>query len=90
MGYQLTIEKRSKFKGEVIPDDDMIDGKEPGISDEDLKAIVTGAVNDATVLSNVGTELSFQLPLAASGKCRKNALGWAFFLVLALIAFPFL
>jgi hypothetical protein len=71
VGYQLTIEKRSKFN-EGITENDMIDGKVPGTSDEDLKDIVTDAVNDATLLSNVGTELSFQLPLAASGMWRTN------------------
>ena len=71
VGYQLTIEKLSKVNDGSGPDSHVVNGKVTKVSDEDLKAIVTGAVKDATVLSNVGTELSFQLPLAASGQCTK-------------------
>jgi len=59
VGYQLTIEKPSKNKSQ---------GENDRNSDDDIKEIVTGAVKDASMLSNVGTELSFQLPLGASDK----------------------
>ncbi|CAB9510069.1 Retinal-specific ATP-binding cassette transporter [Seminavis robusta] len=134
VGYQLTIEKRSKFKSETTPthqlplaqppivepmviteddefdreidvddmdvfkknesidvgdmgdvkknesiDVDEVDGKPIAVAtiaaaavqavpvtEEAIKDIVVGAVEDAALLSNVGTELSFQLPLGAS------------------------
>lgn len=53
VGYQLTIEKQST-------------GKDGVATDESLKDIVEGNVSDAVLLSNVGTELSFQLPLGSA------------------------
>jgi hypothetical protein len=64
VGYQLVIEKKTKFKGAG-------NGAETGADkniDNDIKDIVCEAVREATVLSEVGTEMSFRLPLAASGK----------------------
>ena len=60
VGYQLTIEKRSKTEKSE-------EDKAVAASKDDLKEIVTGNVSEAVLLSNVGTELSFQLPLGASG-----------------------
>lgn len=59
VGYQLTIEKPFKKKDDAFLEDTL---------DEDLQQIVVGAVDKATLLSNVGTEMSFQLPLGASDK----------------------
>ena len=50
VGYQITIEKKSK---------------DPSV-DEAVKDIVMQSVPEATVLSNVSSELSFQLPLDAA------------------------
>mmetsp|Transcript_3366 Transcript_3366/g.4864 ORF Transcript_3366/g.4864 Transcript_3366/m.4864 type:complete len:1961 (-) Transcript_3366:133-6015(-) len=36
--------------------------------DKQLHSIVTGAVSDSTLLSSVGTEMSFQLPIGASAQ----------------------
>ena len=63
VGYQLTIEKKSKADKEKETAD--VEKVGPA-SDEDLKDIVMGNVPDALLLTNVGTELSFQLPLGAS------------------------
>jgi hypothetical protein len=61
VGYQLTIEKfPSKSNIEVNQKFRSIDEK--------LIDIVKSAVDSANVLSNVGTELSFQLPIGASGQ----------------------
>eukprot|EP00550_Attheya_septentrionalis_P003060 CAMPEP_0198282180 /NCGR_PEP_ID=MMETSP1449-20131203/2021_1 /TAXON_ID=420275 /ORGANISM="Attheya septentrionalis, Strain CCMP2084" /LENGTH=1933 /DNA_ID=CAMNT_0043978311 /DNA_START=256 /DNA_END=6057 /DNA_ORIENTATION=+ len=61
VGYQLTIEKRPQANGESKR------GEQNDIEDK-LKNIVIGGVPEATVLSNVGSEMSFQLPLGASTK----------------------
>ena len=61
VGYQLTIEK--------FPSKSNTDGKHmTGSIDDKLIDIVKSAVDSANVLSNVGTELSFQLPIGASGQ----------------------
>jgi hypothetical protein len=80
VGYQLTIEKKpfSTIKSII----DVAEEKKEGVEDETLdeedkvtatidkriENIVVGAVEDATPLTNVGTEMSFQLPLRASSK----------------------
>ena len=58
VGYQLTIEKlpRSVEAGDAKQIED------------DLQAIVKSNVTDSTLLSNVGTEISFQLPIGASSQ----------------------
>jgi ATP-binding cassette subfamily A (ABC1) protein 1 len=61
VGYQLTIEKLPQANGESKG------GEQNNIEDK-LKHIVIGGVPEATVLSNVGSEMSFQLPLGASTK----------------------
>lgn len=65
VGYQLTIEKQprsapTKASGEgvEVANDEAVDDK--------LEEIVTGAVSEASLLSNVGTEMSFQLPIGAA------------------------
>lgn len=101
VGYQLTIEKKSKSIGlsthsEVTGEESLSvglsthsevtgeetpaestkapDGVETGVLaetvDQKLEKIVTGAVSGASLLSNVGTEMSFQLPLDASSSFR--------------------
>lgn len=81
VGYQLTIEKAARQNNFVI-EQDIVDlqsnwnganGAVGGIVadasetiDETLCAIVSGAVREAQLLSNVGTEMSFQLPLGAT------------------------
>eukprot|EP00538_Stauroneis_constricta_P006033 CAMPEP_0119570644 /NCGR_PEP_ID=MMETSP1352-20130426/43716_1 /TAXON_ID=265584 /ORGANISM="Stauroneis constricta, Strain CCMP1120" /LENGTH=1964 /DNA_ID=CAMNT_0007620313 /DNA_START=556 /DNA_END=6450 /DNA_ORIENTATION=+ len=61
VGYQLTIEKQpgGAVKGE----------KEK--VDESLTSIVKDAIPESTLLSNVGTELSFQLPLGAASSFKE-------------------
>ena len=82
VGYQLTIEKASKKTTPAVHDiveidDDDQDAEDkpsngmdvvlPAESlDDQLKNIVLRNVDKAQVLSNVGTEMSFQLPLGAS------------------------
>jgi hypothetical protein len=69
VGYQLTIEK-SDDKHEASK------GTEPAAlritgmqsNDENLKQIVTGAVSEASLLNNVGAEMSYQLPMGATSK----------------------
>jgi hypothetical protein len=75
VGYQLTIEKQPVNKKALakISEVALGEGAEAGVThvemmDEKLSGIVTGAVTDATLLSSVGTELSFQLPLGAASK----------------------
>ena len=64
MGYQLTIEKNSKSIGSSAH----TSHEDKSSVDDNLEAIVTGAVSEASLLSNVGTEMSFQLPLGAAAK----------------------
>lgn len=64
VGYQLTIEKRSTATS--TPEKASKEGKAEAASEDELKDIVMGNVSDAVLLSNVGTELSFQLPLGSS------------------------
>jgi ATP-binding cassette, subfamily A (ABC1), member 3 len=75
VGYQLTIEKQPVNKKALakISEVALGEGAEDGAThvemmDEKLSDIVTGAVTDASLLSSVGTELSFQLPLGAASK----------------------
>jgi hypothetical protein len=60
VGYQLVIEKQS---GQRAGDDTVSRNY-----DDTLKKIVTNNVDHATLLNNVGTEMSFQLPMASSGQ----------------------
>lgn len=56
VGYQLTIEKDHEFIGKASE-------KENDDLDDKLKATVQGNVKEAAILNNVGSELSFQLPV---------------------------
>jgi hypothetical protein len=67
VGYQLTIEKKpassyqqSKTVGEDIGTQSTI------VTDQNLEKIVKGSVSEAKLLSNVGTEMTYQLPLGSS------------------------
>jgi ATP-binding cassette subfamily A (ABC1) protein 3 len=74
VGYQLTIEKNDKHVIDADTDTEIeVGSKAPQISgmhsnDDNLKQIVTGAVSEASLLNNVGAELSYQLPMAAASK----------------------
>lgn len=62
VGYQLVIEKKrgENNTGELVESGEEKDGT--------LVRIVTGNVDDAVLLNNVGTEMSFQLPMASSSQ----------------------
>jgi hypothetical protein len=66
VGYQLTIEKFPPKSSAAAAKD----GDDPNAEsiDDVLTNIVTSAVDTATPLSNVGTELSFQLPIGAASQ----------------------
>ena len=66
VGYQLTVEM-FPHKSSAAAERDGDDPKAVPI-DEKITKIVTSAVESATPLSNVGTELSFQLPIGASAQ----------------------
>eukprot|EP00521_Asterionellopsis_glacialis_P007753 CAMPEP_0195283366 /NCGR_PEP_ID=MMETSP0707-20130614/1928_1 /TAXON_ID=33640 /ORGANISM="Asterionellopsis glacialis, Strain CCMP134" /LENGTH=1953 /DNA_ID=CAMNT_0040342525 /DNA_START=72 /DNA_END=5933 /DNA_ORIENTATION=+ len=81
VGYQLTIEKNSRQGGAA----NMLDKPETatldkvdivtampsgGNIDNQLRSIVKGAVKESNLLSSVGTELSFQLPIGASSQFK--------------------
>ena len=76
VGYQLTIEKDHTFKEQDL---DMVKNekendtkgselvaKEGSGIDDVLDSIVTNNVKEANMLSNVGSEMSFQLPISAA------------------------
>jgi ATP-binding cassette subfamily A (ABC1) protein 3 len=72
VGYQLTIEKQSDSSKKApiaVQTEDGIDVVDEA-TDDKLQDIVEGAVSDATLLTNVGTEMSFQLPLGASSNFK--------------------
>jgi ATP-binding cassette subfamily A (ABC1) protein 3 len=66
VGYQLTIEKKPKKNIHSSGDDKNDASVDQRAVDDKLEEIVKGAVPKASLLSNVGTEMSYQLPLAAS------------------------
>ena len=61
VGYQLTIEKLPSSQTAPIDDDKLAKN-----DDDRLTEIVTRSVEEATLLTNVGTEISFQLPIGAA------------------------
>jgi len=69
VGYQLTIEKQPASRQPTTHES--VDGKNAAEGrksmDHKIKHIVCGSVPEATLLTNVGTEMTFQLPLGASG-----------------------
>jgi len=66
VGYQLTIEKKPLPAYKAIAD--VASEKEDVSSsiDQKMESIVLGNVKAANLLTNVGTEMSFQLPLGAA------------------------
>jgi ATP-binding cassette subfamily A (ABC1) protein 3 len=66
VGYQLTIEKKAKKNIESSGDDENGVTVDQHAIDDKLMGIVKDAVPNASLLSNVGTEMSYQLPLAAA------------------------
>jgi ABC-type multidrug transport system ATPase subunit len=66
VGYQLTIEKKPLPAYKAIAD--VASEKEDASSfiDQRMENIVLGNVEAANLLTNVGTEMSFQLPLGAA------------------------
>jgi ATP-binding cassette, subfamily A (ABC1), member 3 len=64
VGYQLTIEKSLEHSNEQQYVDDT---DERTSIDETLKQIVKSAVPESTLLNNTGSEVRYQLPIAASG-----------------------
>lgn len=63
VGYQLTIEKKPLSAKKLTNGED--ESSKSSIDDK-MQKIVVGNVESANLLTNVGTEISFQLPLAAS------------------------
>lgn len=61
VGYQLSIEKNPKNTV-----DESTDQPSSDVIEQNLQDIVKGAVDAANLLSNVGTEMSFQLPIGAA------------------------
>jgi hypothetical protein len=85
VGYQLTIEKAVQRRPAVIEELDESkmnhngsvetgvvaeEALVPESVDDTLREIVSGAVSEAHLLTNVGTEMSFQLPLGASANFK--------------------
>jgi hypothetical protein len=68
VGYQLTIEKKAKktIDSDGVDKNGVTSADQQHDVDDKLMEIVKGAVPNASLLSNVGTEMSYQLPLAAS------------------------
>ena len=67
VGYQLVIEKKSgNTNHEDNNKDELVESG--GEKDGTLARIVTSNVDDAVLLNNVGTEMSFQLPMASSSQ----------------------
>lgn len=72
VGYQLTIEKNANGGGKKAYDDEFDDERVGSSSAKDkrLKNIVLESVSEASLLSNVGTEMSFQLPIGAASEFK--------------------
>jgi ATP-binding cassette, subfamily A (ABC1), member 3 len=70
VGYQLTIEKGQQNNSRRSSADNVPNGDAPAIAyatlSKKLKQIVTGAVPEASLVSEVGSEMSFQLPLSSA------------------------
>lgn len=67
VGYQLTIEKQPNDSGRRSKaGDDDTGHKTTASTDKKLEKIVKGSVAEAKLLTNVGTEMTYQLPLGAS------------------------
>jgi ATP-binding cassette, subfamily A (ABC1), member 3 len=70
VGYQLTIEKDRAFQETAQTQKTVEEGGEklaaPEHLDDALASIVTKNVTEAKLLTNVGSEMSFQLPISAA------------------------
>ena len=67
VGYQLTIEKQpTDPKGQSAAGDKDKETTQSFGIDKKLEKIVKGSVSQAKLLTNVGTETTYQLPLGAS------------------------
>jgi hypothetical protein len=75
VGYQLTVEKKKsqfqpKISNDLLMNRDIESAQESTPSqpaeDDFITTLVKGNVREANVLSNIATELKFQLPLRAS------------------------
>merc|ERR1719343_417725 len=64
VGYQLTVEKKPLAVKAITDGED--DKSSESSIDQRMEKIVLGNVESANLLTNVGTEMSFQLPLGAS------------------------
>jgi ATP-binding cassette, subfamily A (ABC1), member 3 len=73
VGYQLTIEKSQEHNRERndtawdVSEVDMDDYDDQMNIDDTLKHLVESAVPESTLLNNTGSEVRYQLPIAASG-----------------------
>jgi ATP-binding cassette, subfamily A (ABC1), member 3 len=65
VGYQLTIEKTMQQHNEPEHVDGVEEPEDDDI-DERLKVIVKGNVKEAVLLNNTGSEIRYQLPIAAA------------------------
>ena len=63
VGYQLTVEKLQSNKNTSAPDLVSVGG-----NDEKLMNIIQTNVPEASLLTNVGSELSYQLPIGAANQ----------------------
>jgi ATP-binding cassette, subfamily A (ABC1), member 3 len=66
VGYQLTIEKQPVSAKKAITNGGDHDTEDIVEVDKVMEKIVKGSVPEATLLTNVGTEMSYQLPLGAA------------------------
>jgi ATP-binding cassette, subfamily A (ABC1), member 3 len=66
VGYQLTIEKQPLTAKKANKVDGAANGQDTHAVDSKMNEIVKGSVPEATLLTNVGAEMSYQLPLAAA------------------------
>ncbi|KAG7367345.1 multidrug ABC transporter ATPase [Nitzschia inconspicua] len=66
VGYQLTIEKQPSSAAKASNSEGQSDMKNDAAIDQKIDHIVKGCVPEASLLTNVGTELSYQLPLGSA------------------------
>ena len=69
VGYQLTIEKQpTDSKRQSTVGDADKSTRDSAAMDRKLEKIVKGSVSEAKLLTNVGTEMTYQLPLGSSAE----------------------
>lgn len=64
VGYQLTVEKHHDFVGTAS-------SKQLEELDSSIATLVEGNIKDASLLNNVGSEISYQLPVGEAGNFPK-------------------